>query len=282
MSNPVGRPDSESLNARLRAALEEDLSTAGDVTTNGVFDAAATGRARVVAREAGVICGGGVFAQVFALLGGVTVSIHSDDGSRVRDGNTVITLDGSVRAMLAGERTALNLLQRLSGIATMTARYVEAVNGRIAICDTRKTTPLWRDLEKYAVACGGGVNHRMGLYDMVMLKDTHADGAGALANALRRVLPLRPNLKVAAEARTIDEVKTILELGADLIMLDNMDDATLADAVKLIARRIPTEVTGGVTIERARKLADLGIDRVSVGALTHSVKALDFSMRIEK
>lgn len=273
-------PPTDSLRERIRAALREDLGSAGDVTTRAVFPPGAQGRARVMAKEPGVLCGGPVFALVFEELGGVTVSIQKPDGSAVVPGEEVITLGGSMHSLLAGERTALNLLQHLSGIATLTHRFVAAVGGRIAVCDTRKTTPLWRDLEKQAVACGGGTNHRMGLHDMVMLKDTHADGAGGLANALRRVLPLRPGLQVAAEARTLEEVRTVLELGADLIMLDNMDDETLRQAVALIARRIPTEVTGGITIESARRLAELGIDRVSVGALTHSVKALDFSMKL--
>lgn len=279
MDSPYTLPPS-SLRERIRAALREDLGSAGDVTTRAVFPPGAQGRARVIAKEPGILCGGPVFALVFEELGGVTVSIQKPDGSAVVPGEEVITLGGSMHSLLAGERTALNLLQHLSGIATLTHRFVAAVGGGIAVCDTRKTTPLWRDLEKQAVACGGGTNHRMGLHDMVMLKDTHADGAGGLANALRRVLPLRPGLRVAAEARTLEEVRTVLELGADLIMLDNMDDDTLRQAVALIARRIPTEVTGGITIESARRLADLGIDRVSVGALTHSVKALDFSMKL--
>ena len=269
------------LRERIRLALEEDLAYRGDVTSQAVFPESARGEAYVVAKEPGVICGVDVFRSVFEEVGGVQVDAHAADGDRVAPGQRVFNLTGSVRALLTAERTALNLLQRLSGISTLTARYVELAAGRIEICDTRKTTPLWRDLEKYAVACGGGTNHRMGLYDMIMLKDTHADGAGSLAEALRRVAPLRPELKVAAEARDLDEVRAALRANADLIMLDNMDPATLREAVALIARRIPTEVTGGITAERIQELASLGIDRVSVGALTHSVKALDFSMRMQ-
>ena len=268
------------LRERVRAALDEDLGAEGDVTTNAVFPADARGSAVVVAKESGVDCGGRVFELVFELIGGVEVEVVIGDGARVVPGDVAIRLSGSVRSLLAGERTALNFLQRLSGIATRTARMVDAAGGRLLVCDTRKTTPLWRDLEKEAVRAGGGTNHRMGLYDMVMLKDTHADGAGSLAEALRRVQPLRPRLKVAAEARTMEEVRMALDGGADLLMLDNMDRATLRAAIALIAGRIPTEITGGVTEETLASIAELGVDRVSVGALTHSVKALDFSMRL--
>ncbi|HNM46597.1 MAG TPA: carboxylating nicotinate-nucleotide diphosphorylase [Candidatus Sumerlaeota bacterium] len=271
---------SDSLITRIRGALIEDLGEAGDVTTNAIFDEHATASAHVVAKEPGVLCGVRVFAAVFEQLPNVTINFRREDGERVSNGDVVIELEGSIRSLLAGERTALNFLQRMSGIATQTARFVEAARGRLQVCDTRKTTPLWRDLEKHAVACGGGTNHRMGLYDMIMLKDTHADGAGGIANALRLVNERKGSLAVAAEARTLDEVRAVLEAGADLIMLDNMDDATMREAVRLIDKRIPTEITGGVTVERIALLADIGIDRVSVGALTHSVRALDFSMRL--
>ena len=271
---------SDSLITRIRGALIEDLGEAGDVTTNAIFDEHATASAHVVAKEPGVLCGVRVFAAVFEQLPNVTTNFRREDGERVSSGDVVIELEGSIRSLLAGERTALNFLQRMSGIATQTARFAEAARGRLQVCDTRKTTPLWRDLEKYAVLCGGGTNHRMGLHDMIMLKDTHADGAGGIANALRLVNERKGSLAVAAEARTLDEVRAVLEAGADLIMLDNMDDATMREAVRLIDKRIPTEVTGGVTVERIALLADIGIDRVSVGALTHSVRALDFSMRL--
>ncbi|MEO8376198.1 MAG: carboxylating nicotinate-nucleotide diphosphorylase [Candidatus Sumerlaeota bacterium] len=270
----------DSLITRIRGALIEDLGEAGDVTTNSIFDESAKAGAFVIAKESGVLCGVTVFAAVFEQLGGVKVSFSRGDGERLDAGEIVIELMGSTRSLLAGERTALNFLQRMSGIATQTARFVDAAKGRLLICDTRKTTPLWRDLEKYAVECGGGTNHRMGLYDMIMLKDTHADGAGGIAKALARVNENKGALGVAAEARSLEEVRAILDAGADLIMLDNMDDQTLRAAVTLIDKRIPTEVTGGVTIDRVAALADIGIDRVSVGALTHSVRALDFSMRL--
>jgi nicotinate-nucleotide pyrophosphorylase (carboxylating) len=269
------------LKERLRLALLEDLHEAGDVTTNAVFGTEARGVARVVAKSQGVLAGLDVFIAVFDLLGEVEVTRHVHDGARLRPGDLVVELRGSVRSLLTGERTALNLLQQMSGVATLTAQLVEAVKGRIAVCDTRKTVPLWRDLQKYAVRCGGGMNHRMGLYDMVMLKDTHADGAGSLAEALRRIESLRPALQVAAEARTLDEVDQALAAKADLIMLDNMDRHTLQAAITRIAGRATTEITGGITLQTAFELADLGVDRLSVGALTHSPAALDLSLRLE-
>jgi nicotinate-nucleotide pyrophosphorylase (carboxylating) len=268
------------LRERVRLTLVEDLAEGGDVTTKAVFDEAAQGRAQVIAKADGVLCGVELFRAVFDLLGGVVVKALASDGDRVSAGAKVLELHGSVRSLLSGERTALNLLQQLSGVATLTNQIVNATGGRIAICDTRKTVPLWRDVQKYAVRCGGGTNHRMGLYDMVMLKDTHADGAGGLDEALRRVQPLRPGLKVAAEARDLREVEQALAAGADLIMLDNMDRATLEAAIRLIDRRAQTEITGGITVETAAALADLGVDRLSVGALTHSARALDLSLRL--
>lgn len=274
--------DFSTLRGRIRAALDEDLGADGDVTSNAVFGGDHRSRAVVVAKADGVMCGADVFRVVFEVLD-ARVHVHGlfPDGTPVVPGLRVLELEGPTASLLAGERTALNFLQRLSGVSTLTARFVAAAQGRVLVCDTRKTTPLWRDLEKYAVACGGGTNHRMGLHDMVMLKDTHADGAGGLAEALRRVAPLRPRLRVAAEARTLDEVRAALDGKADLLMLDNMDEATLRQAIALAAGRVPVEITGGVRLETVGSLAGLGVDRVSVGALTHSAPALDFSMRID-
>jgi len=275
-------PSRDALRDRLRAALREDLHDAGDVTSAAVFTREHRTTARVVAKATGVLCGGTVFAALFAELDpSVVVQLPLAEGTAVDSGDIVAKLQGPTRSLLAGERTALNLLQRLSGIATLTRRFVEAAGPGIDVCDTRKTTPLWRDVEKYAVACGGGINHRMGLYDMVMLKDTHADGAGGLGEALRRVAPLRPRLKVAAEARNLDEVRAALDAGADLLMLDNMDDAALREAFALIDGRAVVEITGGVTLDTIARYRGLGNCRVSIGALTHSAPALDFSLRIE-
>lgn len=275
-------PDSPDLRARIRAALREDLGSAGDVTSQAVFPAAHESRARIVAKAPGTVAGLPLVVAVFAEVDvRVRVALRAVDGERVEPGTLVATLEGPTVSLLSGERTALNFLQRLSGVATLTSGFVEAAAGRIAVCDTRKTTPLWRALEKYAVACGGGVNHRMGLYDMVMLKDTHADGAGGLAIALSRVQALRPGLKVAAEARTMDEVRAALAANVDLLMLDNMSGEQLREAIAHVAGRVPVEITGGVTLATIGGLASLGVARVSVGALTHSAPAMDFSMKID-
>lgn len=270
------------LEERIRLALLEDLGETGDVTSEAVFGDGGHGRASVVAKEAGVLCGVEPFQAVFALLGGVAVYPLKRDGERLVAGETVLELEGPARTLLTGERTALNFLQRLSGIASLTARFVAAAgDSGMKICDTRKTTPLWRDLEKAAVRAGGGTNHRFGLYDMVMLKDTHADGAGGIAQALRRVAHLRPPLLIAAEARTIGEVRAALAADVDLLMLDNMEERTLREAVALARGRTEIEITGGVTLETVGRLAALGAERVSAGALTHSAPALDLSMRLD-
>ncbi len=270
------------LEERVRTALLEDLGEAGDVTSLAVFGESDIARVTILAKESGVLCGVEPFYLVFAVLGGVTVYPLKEDGDEIIAGEMVAELEGNTRALLAGERTALNFLQRLSGIATCTAQYVAAVQGSgLCICDTRKTTPLWRDLEKRAVRCGGGINHRAGLYDMVMVKDTHADGAGGLAEALRRVAHLRPPLAIAAETRNMEEVRTALAAEVDLLMLDNMDEAELREAIALAKGKPEIEITGGVTLDTIENLARLGADRVSVGALTHSAPALDFSLRLE-
>lgn len=274
--------DGNNIRQRIRAALDEDLNEQGDVTTNAIFPEDARGYAVVVAKQEGVICGEFIFASVFQELGPIAFRQLVPEGGKVFPGDRVVELDGSVRVLLAGERTALNFLQRLSGIATATRNLVNAVGELVQVCDTRKTIPLWRDLEKYAVRCGGGTNHRMGLDDMVMIKDTHADGAGSLAEALRRVATAQPHLRVAAEARNLEEVHMALAAKVDLLMLDNMTVDEMREAIRLVDGRITTEITGGVTLDRARELAVLGIDRISVGSITHSVPALDLSMRLER
>ncbi|MBX3729872.1 MAG: carboxylating nicotinate-nucleotide diphosphorylase [Candidatus Sumerlaeia bacterium] len=277
----MGFPDSPSLRARIRMALAEDLGEAGDVTSNAVFPAERQATAEIVAKQTGVVAGLELVRLVFAELdGAVDVALEAKEGDSVQPGRRVARLSGPARSLFAGERLALNFLQRLSGIATLTHTFVQAAGGRLAVCDTRKTTPLWRDLEKYAVAVGGGTNHRFGLHDMVMLKDTHADGAEGLHRALERVRALRPGLQVAAEARTLDEVRAALDEKVDLLMLDNMDTETLRAAIALARGRAPIEITGGIRCEHLADLAELGIDRVSVGALTHSAPAMDYSMRI--
>lgn len=272
------RPD---LRDRIRLSLYEDLGDEGDVTSNTVFAPDHRSTAEIIAKQEGIAAGLPLIPMIFAQLDPtVGVELLVKDGAKVTPGLMVAKLEGPTRTLLSGERLALNFLQHLSGIATMTSVFVAASNGKVAICDTRKTTPLWRDLEKYAVAIGGGTNHRFGLFDMAMLKDTHADGSGGLARALERMRRLRPGIRIAAEARSLDEVKTALEHGVDLLMLDNMDEKTLRAAIAFVDHRVPLEITGGVTLAKIAELALLGVDRVSIGALTHSVTAMDFSMRI--
>jgi nicotinate-nucleotide pyrophosphorylase (carboxylating) len=274
------RPD---LDARLLAALDEDLGESGDATTAAIFDHEHSSVALLVAKAEGILAGSPVFHRIFELLDpSVTISFTHPEASPVHRGDIVARLLGPTRVLLAGERTALNLLQRLSGIATLTARFVSVAAGRCAVCDTRKTTPLWRDLEKYAVLCGGGTNHRMGLYDAIMIKDTHADEAGGLSNALARVRAASPGLPVHCEARDLLEVQAALDSKVDLLMLDNMEEETLRRAIFLAKGRVPIEITGGITLETLPRFASLGVDRVSVGALTHSAPAVDFSFRLRR
>lgn len=267
------------LRDRIRLALREDLGADGDITSAAVFPAGTKGRAVVVAKEHGIFAGRTPFAMCFEEAGLLDITVIRN-GTKVSPGDEIARIKGNVRGILAAERTALNFIQRLSGIATLTAAFVRAAGGRLRVYDTRKTTPLWRDMEKMAVFFGGGRNHRMGLHDMVMLKDTHADGAGSLAEALRRVSHLRGDVPIAAEARNLDEVRQAIGGGADLLMLDNMAPEELREALALARGRVETEITGGVTLENMAEVAALGVDRVSIGALTHSAPSLDFSLRL--
>lgn len=275
------------LDSRLRAALAEDLGR-GDVSSEATLAPDTRGHARIRAKSPGVLAGIDIAARVFRLVDpALALEPLAADGARLSPGTVVLRMEGTLRSILAGERLALNFLQRLSGVATLTRSYVDALppGTRLKVCDTRKTTPLWRDLERLAVRAGGGTNHRTGLYDAVMLKDTHVDACGGVAPALRRVfewMATQPGrIPVACEARTLAEALAAAEGGADLVMLDNMDDAALAEAVASLRGRVEIEVTGGITRERLPILARLGIDRISAGALTHSAPALDLSLTLE-
>lgn len=274
------------LRDRIRRALCEDVGR-GDVTTRAVIDGPTAGRAVIMARERGIVCGLPVVAEVFRTVDRqLRVRALRGDGEQVAAGDEVFDVRGNLASILTAERVALNFLQHLSGIATLTQRYVEALGGsRTQILDTRKTTPLWRDLEKYAVRVGGGTNHRFGLDDMVLIKNNHADAAGGLGEAIRRVkraLRGRKRLPIMAEARNLGEVRIAVAEKADMILLDNFSRGSLRRALREIPSPILTEASGGMTIARVRSLADLGLDRISVGALTHSAPALDFSLRYRK
>lgn len=261
-------------------ALAEDVG-GGDVTTLAIVPADTRAEARIVARAAGVVAGLPVASRVFAHVDPrVEVALAARDGERVRPAQTVASLAGPARAILSGERVALNFLQHLSGIATRTAHFVELVAGTGArILDTRKTIPGLRLLAKYAVRCGGGQNHRVGLYDGIVIKDNHIAAAGSLATAVERARARAPHLaRVEVEVETLDQVREALAAGADLLLLDNMPLDQMRQAVALCRGRAQTEASGGITEETVRAVAETGVDFISVGALTHSVAALDFSL----
>ncbi len=268
----------------VRAALAEDIGS-GDVTSLCSIPEDAMARAVMVAREALVICGVEIVEAVFRELA-PEAEIHraAVDGQRVSAGGKLLAIHARARAILAGERVALNFAQRLSGVATLTARYVEAVAGTKArILDTRKTTPGWRALEKYAVACGGGVNHRMGLYDRILVKDNHLaalrdEKPSAIEAVARRARAQFPKLELEIEADTLEQAEQAARAGVDVVLLDNMPTEQLRAAVKLIGGRARTEASGGVNLATARGIAETGVDFISVGALTHSAPAVDIAL----
>jgi nicotinate-nucleotide pyrophosphorylase (carboxylating) len=269
-------------------ALAEDVG-AGDVTAEATVPSDARGRARIVQKQAGVVCGLGVVAETMRQCGVENVDNLVVEGEwRDAVPAEVIFASGPAAALLAAERTALNFLGHLSGVATLTARFVEAVAGTgAAILDTRKTTPGLRELEKGAVLAGGGRNHRMGLYDAILIKENHIALAGSLAKAVHAARSKHPDLAVEVECRNLDEVAYALGTGADILLLDNMDSETLRGAVRLRDENAGTgkgpslEASGGVNLETVRAIAESGVDFISVGALTHSAPTLDFSMLIE-
>jgi len=272
------------LNERLRLlvqlALEEDLQAAGDVTSGITLQNAGTITGRITAKAEGIIAGLMAVQAVYAEFApSVTITRHVEDGDRVSKGTPVCDVNGDARSVLAGERTALNFLQRLSGVATKTRRFVDAVSETNAvILDTRKTTPGWRLLEKYAVRMGGGQNHRMGLYDMVLIKDNHIDAAGGITPAIRAAQTT--NLPIVVEVKDLDELREALTHPITRVLLDNMTDEHMREAVAIAAGKTPLEASGGMTLERVRAVAQMGVDYISVGALTHSAPALDLSMRL--
>ena len=267
--------------AIVAAALEED-DTKHDITTAATVLSDRRARCRLVARQPGVIAGLRLACDAFQQLDkAVTIRIDHDDANRVDPGTPVMFLSGHARGLLSAERVALNFVQHLSGIASLTARYVEAVAGTGAhILDTRKTTPGLRRLEKYAVRAGGGLNHRMDLSSAVLIKDNHLAAAdGDIRVAVKRARAVAPaGIKVEVECDTLDQVKTAIDAGADVIMLDNMSLIDLREAVKLVEGRAVTEASGGVTLEAVRRIAETGVDWISVGALTHSAPALDLAL----
>jgi nicotinate-nucleotide pyrophosphorylase (carboxylating) len=264
--------------------IGEDLP-GDDVTSAATMADTVRGVADFAAREPGVVAGLTLAAVVFHYVMGDDVEIvdRLADGTRVRPGDVVMRVAGPVRGLLTAERTALNYASHLSGVATATAAWVEALAGtRARVLDTRKTLPGYRALQKYAVRCGGGVNHRFSLSDMAMVKDNHVVAAGGVVPAYRAVREAYPELAVEVEVTDLDQLRELLDAGCDRILLDNMDSPTMAEAVRITAGRATLEASGGLTFERAREVAETGVDFISVGALTHSVKVFDIGMDLQE
>jgi nicotinate-nucleotide pyrophosphorylase (carboxylating) len=276
------RLDPSSYRALVRQALDEDVGP-GDITSRAIVPAGARVEAVLVAKAAGVIAGLGVARETFEQVDPhIEMTDLTADGASCAPGDRLATISGPASGVMTAERTALNFLQYLSGIATRTQTFAAAAGGRLAVLDTRKTTPLLRALAKYAVRCGGGVNHRVGLYDGILVKDNHIRIAGGIEEAVRRVRATGTGLPIEVEAQSLAEVDAAIAARADIIMLDNMDDDGLRTAVARIAGRARIELSGNMTVARVAALAALGADWVSVGALTHSAPALDVSLEVER
>lgn len=276
--------DIANLDELIRMALREDIGD-GDHSTLACIPSDAEGTAKMVAKQDGVLCGQEVGLRVFQMVDPtLKVALLKQDGDSIAKGDVVMTVSGHSGSILTAERTALNFMQRMSGIATETRRMVSLLDGlQTRLLDTRKTTPNMRLLEKYAVACGGGTNHRIGLYDMIMLKDNHIDFAGGIESAIDRTRQYLSekgkDLKIEIEVRDLDELQRVLDHGGvDRIMLDNFDVPTLREAVRRIDHRYETEASGGITDATLRSYAETGVDFISVGALTHHIKSLDLSL----
>lgn len=267
----------------IKNAIKEDINYI-DVATDYLLDENEESEAIFVAKADGVLCGIDVAMRVFQLLDdSFTCVLHKKDGDEIKNGELIAELKGKTVRLLKGERTALNLIQHMSGIATITKECVkETVGTNATIADTRKTLPGLRSLQKYAVTCGGGRNHRYNLSDCAMLKDNHIDAKGGITPAVKALREkIGHTVKIEVETRTLDEVKEALSAGADIIMLDNMSNETMAEAVKIVDGKALLEASGNLTKERLRSVAELGVDILSIGALTHSVTAFDISMRMK-
>ena len=267
----------------IKTALLEDINYI-DMAADNLLDDSMISTARYIAKASGTLCGIDVALRVFELLGGFTFKKYKNDGDRLERGDIIAELTGPTKNLLKGERTSLNLLQHMSGIATMTAEAVEQVKGTAAtVTDTRKTLPGLRALQKYAVTCGGGKNHRFNLSDAAMLKDNHIDACGSITKAVSTLRSkIGHTVKIEVETRNLDEVAEALATGCEIIMLDNMDCETMKKAVEMTSGKALLEASGNITAETIRKVAETGVDIISIGALTHSVKAFDISLKIAK
>lgn len=273
--------DSHRFDELLRRAIDEDLGAAGDITSSSIFSVEHLSTGRIVARQAGVIAGVSIAQRVFELIDDrLTLEPEAADGLEVEAGTELMALSGSTKSILAAERTALNILGRLSGIATATAELVELVDGTgTMVCDTRKTTPTLRALEKYAVRMGGGSNHRFGLYDTVMIKDNHIVASGDIRRAVAKArAAVGPEMMIEVEVDRLDQLAEVLETDADRVLLDNMALEMLRAAVGMAGGRIVTEASGGVNLDNVRAIAETGVDVISVGWITHSPPQLDIGL----
>ncbi len=267
----------------IKSAINEDVGN-GDVTTNSIIGTDEKAGAYMISKADGIVSGLPVAEKVFKYFDSeMKWNPAIKDGDRVQKGDLIVEFSGSLRAILTGERSALNFLQRMSGISTAASKFVEAVKEfNVKILDTRKTAPGQRMLDKYAVKMGGGTNHRIGLYDMVMIKDNHIKAAGSITSAVEKVRGNIPQgMKIEVETTTIDEVNEALETKADIIMLDNMSLALMKECVEIIDHKALVEASGGVVLDKIKLIAETGVDFISVGALTHSVKALDISQYVK-
>ena len=269
------------------AALQEDLGRRGDITATAVLKSDSMNSAAVIAKQEGIVCGTEISKAVFHKLDpDIDVEIKIQDGQPVKEQNVIIELAGKTKFILQGERTALNFLGRLSGIATLTHQFVNSVSHTRAVClDTRKTTPGWRKLEKYAVACGGGSNHRMGLYDMFLIKENHISAAGSIADAVERCRSFMKHhhfrAEIEVETVNLEQVKQAFALHVDRIMLDNMNPEIMRECVDFIDNRTKLEASGNVSLQTIRSIAETGVDFISVGALTHSAGTFDASLLLK-
>jgi nicotinate-nucleotide pyrophosphorylase (carboxylating) len=263
-------------------ALDEDIGP-GDITTSAIVGPDVTGEARLVAKEELVLAGMEIFSRVFSLLNPeIEIESRHQDGDVVRDGTCIAQLKGSLKGMLSGERTALNFLQHLSGIATLTRRYVEKTHpAKARVIDTRKTSPGLRMLDKYAVRVGGGSNHRFGLFDGILIKDNHIAAAGSISKAVERLRPHVPHtLRIEVEVTDIKGLEEAISAGVDAVMLDNMSLEEMSSAVSIAGGRVLLEASGGVTLESIGQIAKTGVDLISVGAITHSARSVDISLEV--
>lgn len=272
----------------LLKSLNEDLNDAGDITTKSIFSEKRNVKAVLISREKGIICGLSIFERIYKLIDSeIKLTFYKDDGKKIKENEIIAVLEGSLHTILACERVSLNFLQRLSGISTLTHKFIERISHTNAsILDTRKTTPQYRNFEKYAVKCGGGENHRFGLFDMILIKDNHISGVGSLTKAVEKSLQwLKENnfvFKIEVETKSINQVKEALQLPINRIMLDNMSIKEMQLAVKLNSHKMELEASGNVSLENVHEIAETGVDYISVGAITHSAKSLDLSLLLNE